>query len=667
MRLFPLSLLASAMLTTLAAQAAEQLKAVTVTATRNPSSSFHTPAMVDLIDADDAAHTLASSPAELLQGIAGLESGGSARRNSQTFSLRGYEEDGLLILVDGVRQKFEAGHGSGFYLDPQLIQRVEVVRGPHSALYGSGGLGGVIAFSTKDGRDLLAADQEHGGYFSIGGRSDRHEKGSNLALYGQQQQWDYLASLSLKSNESIRLGDGNHLAADDDIASGLFKLGWQVNPDRRLQLSHLAYHAKALEPRNGQSSTASDRSDKTIQSHTSQLSYADQASDNHWLDWQVRLYHNLIDLDESLQSTSSALNQSGDRIQRELQTWGLALDNQSRFEHGSLTQLWSYGLEWSSEEQDGQHSRRNVADGIPDAEARFYSAYLQNELNWDSGWGQWQLIPSLRYDDFHSDNSQGLNQDRNQVSPKLALSWQPQPWLLGFASYAEAFRAPTISETYQTGTHFEIPRMGANRFIPNPNLRPETNRTLEYGFGLDFASVFSAEDQLTFKISRFDTRSEDFIDSKVNMSFFPSCCGTTQAVNVANAKLWGNDAQLNYQNAWLTYRLSYSRINGRDSATGAYLGRLTPTTWVSDLAWKLGDEQQLGWRFKRAKAHLKVNSASEQRAAYDLHDLYYEIRPSQQLRLNASIDNLFDEDYSAAYAGSKGSGRSLNLKATYQW
>ncbi len=55
-----------------------------------------------------------------------------------------------------------------------------------------------------------------------------------------------------------------------------------------------------------------------------------------------------------------------------------------------------------------------------------------------------------------------------------------------FGSYAQAFRAPTMGEMYNDSKHFSIGRFYTNYWVPNPNLRPETNETQEYGFGLRF-------------------------------------------------------------------------------------------------------------------------------------------------------------------------------------
>lgn len=75
--------------------------------------------------------------------------------NGQDVTLRGYGKNGVLTLVDGIRQGTDTGHLNSTFLDPALVKRIEVVRGPSALLYGSGALGGVIAYETVDAADLL--------------------------------------------------------------------------------------------------------------------------------------------------------------------------------------------------------------------------------------------------------------------------------------------------------------------------------------------------------------------------------------------------------------------------------------------------------------------------------------------------------------------------------
>lgn len=133
-----------------------------------------------------------------------------------------------------------------------------------------------------------------------------------------------------------------------------------------------------------------------------------------------------------------------------------------------------------------------------------------------------------------------------------------------FGSYAQAFRAPTMGEMYNDSKHFAIPiRPGltlTNYWVPNPNLKPETNETQEYGFGLRFSDLLMAEDDLQFKVSYFDTKAKDYISTRVDMQAM-----TTTSVNIDQAKIWGWDASMSYKTALFNWDLAYNRTRGKKS------------------------------------------------------------------------------------------------------
>ena len=149
------SLLALAIVSTLPGAAFAAADEITVTATGNARSAFEAPMMVSVVDATAPEKQTASSAADLLRNVPGLTLDGTGRTNGQDVNLRGYDRRGVLVLVDGVRQGTDTGHLNSTFLDPALIKRIEVVRGPSALLYGSGALGGVISYDTVDAKDLL--------------------------------------------------------------------------------------------------------------------------------------------------------------------------------------------------------------------------------------------------------------------------------------------------------------------------------------------------------------------------------------------------------------------------------------------------------------------------------------------------------------------------------
>lgn len=123
-----------------------------------------------------------------------------------------------------------------------------------------------------------------------------------------------------------------------------------------------------------------------------------------------------------------------------------------------------------------------------------------------------------------------------------------------FGSYSQAFRASKMGEIYNEGKHFSTRHL-TNFWQPNPHLKPETNETQEYGFGLQFDNVLANNDAWQFKDSYFDTQAKDYIYVDVQHYY-------TKAKNIRQAKIWGWDVMMNYQTDWFSWYLAYIFVNG---------------------------------------------------------------------------------------------------------
>ncbi|VED32456.1 hemin TonB-dependent receptor [Escherichia coli] len=96
------------------------------------------------------------------------------------------------------------------------------------------------------------------------------------------------------------------------------------------------------------------------------------------------------------------------------------------------------------------------------------------------------LLGGTRYDSYRGSSDGYKDVDADKWSSRRGMTINPANWLMLFGSYAQAFRAPTMGEMYNDSKHFSIGRFYTNYWVPNPNLRPETNETQEYGFWAAF-------------------------------------------------------------------------------------------------------------------------------------------------------------------------------------
>ncbi|WP_457155519.1 TonB-dependent receptor plug domain-containing protein, partial [Mesorhizobium sp. P5_C1] len=146
---------------------------------RTGETAIESLASASHIDQEQLDRRMATTPNEMLLGVPGVAAQADARRVSTSINIRGLQDFGrVAVIVDGARQNFQrSDHGtqSTFYIDPELVNSVDVIRGPVANTYGSGAIGGVVFFDTKDAEDFLKPNETWAG--SVTGRYESNGKG----------------------------------------------------------------------------------------------------------------------------------------------------------------------------------------------------------------------------------------------------------------------------------------------------------------------------------------------------------------------------------------------------------------------------------------------------------------------------------------------------------
>lgn len=677
---------------------------VTIYGTSNPLPVFDYPGQVTVVDRD-ALETLApSSISDALRDVPGLDFAGGPRRTGELPTIRGLSGQNVLILLDGARQSFTSAHDGRFFVDPELIGSAEVVRGPASALYGSGAVGGVLAFESVDADDLLAEDEVWGARARIGYQSVNEESLASITAYTKQGAFDGVASFGIRQSGDIELASGADLPSDDDIQTALVKGSYAVTDALIVEGSWQRFSNTAIEPNNGQGTAGTgdgiiDRNvEKDITTDTFRLGVNYNPEANDWIDLGFTAYQTSSDVDEfdaTIPRTTV----------RDIETTGVSLRNASRFSFGPADTTLTVGGDWYKDEQIGtdDETTDGTRGGVPNGESEFMGVFAQIEAIVDTDAGQFVLIPGVRFDSFESSSSIAPDQDNSDdaVSPRLAASFAPQgaDWLRLFGSYAEGFRAPSINELYLDGIHFSIPHpvlfnpaagsfvLSPNNFIPNPDLVPEETQTVEFGAGVDFKKIFVESDRFQAKVSYFETEADELINLSVNVvpaatcfapPFFEPCnWGTSESANVDNAELEGWEGELHYDSDRFFARASISSIDGTNLADGSDLGSLTPDRTAVNFGLKIPEWNSLiGARVQHAgDFEQRVSDGAggftlqDERNGYMVVDLYATWRPDmvEGLRLDVGVDNIFDEDYERVFAGVSEPGTNFKIAASWQF
>ena len=650
------SLLALAIISALPGTAVAANDDMTVTATGNARSAFEAPMMVSVIDATDPENQTASSAADLLRHVPGLTLDGTGRTNGQDVNLRGYDRRGVLVLVDGVRQGTDTGHLNSTFLDPALIKRIEIVRGPSALLYGSGAMGGVIAYDTADAKDLLQAGQTSGyRVFGTAATGD-HSLGMGASAFGRTDTLDGLVAWSSRDRGDIRQGGGGTAPNDESINNMLAKGSWQMDQAQSLSGSLRYYNNAAQEPKNPQTIEADDSSnpmtDRSTIQRDVQLGYHLAPAGNDWLNADAHLYWS--------EARINAQNIDGSGEFRQQTTKGGKVENRTRlFADSFASHLLTYGGEYYRQEQEPS----GATTGFPDASIDFSSGWIQDEITLRDL--PITLLGGTRYDNYRGSSDGYDDVDADKWSSRAGITVSPADWLMLFGSYAQAFRAPTMGEMYNDAKHFSIGRFYTNYWVPNPNLRPETNETQEYGFGLRFDDLLLANDALEFKASYFDTHAKDYISTTVDFA-----AATTMSYNVPNAKIWGWDLMAKYSASLFNLDLAYNRTRGKDSDTGEYISSISPDTVSSKLDVPLAQSGfSVGWIGTFADRSTHVSSSYSHQPGYAVNDFYVSYQGQQALKgvtTTLVLGNAFDKEYWSPQ-GIPQDGRNGKIFVSYQW
>ncbi len=657
---------------------------ITIVATRSPIKAFEYPGMVSVISRDDIEIQQPSTPDDLLRYMPNVEFVGGPRRTGETPSIRGFSGADVIILVDGARQNFGSGHDGRFFIDPSLLRQVDVLRGPASAIYGSGGNGGVIEFRTVTALDFLDEGTDFGYAVSAGYQSANIERSGTLTTYGMLgDNTDFITSITKRDSGRIRLGDGSELRdTDDDVLAGIAKLTGRVNDSSTLDLSLTHFANTAEEPNNGQGVGQHGVVEKDVGSTTIRGGWSYDNPDNRYLNADLVVYYTAFQADE-LRLDANGTGPQGELLKRDVETIGLRFDNRAQLsgQRGDSGVTLLYGIEYYADEQDGE-AGSGQRDGVPDADASFLGVFAQADMRLNPEFipGEFIILPGVRYDDYEAESSIAAKVDRREWSPRLSVSYLPTEWLQTFASYGKAFRAPSFDELYLSGIHFQIPIPGAtitNRFVANPGLKPQTTRTFEFGAGLDFQNVFSDDrDRLQIKAAHFIVWGKDFIDLQVtqpepftdcNPFIFGTCDGTTTTVNVPNAKLQGSEVTAKYETRLTQVTLGFSSISGENEDTSAHLGVLAPDQYTVAISRSLPRlDAHIGWKAIAAASFDDTNDPAEARAGYVVNDVFIGWQPRsgvlEGFRLDLGVDNLFDIKYARTFTDALEPGRNFKLQ-----
>lgn len=659
MAIMPLACLAQAAPETL------QLETITILGTRTKKAPDKVPRSIDVIERDQIARQQSTDLGAVVDMLPNVSLAGSPRPFGETISIRGLSGDRILLLVDGIELNNSIGHIGGSFISPGLIESVEVERGPASVLWGSGALGGVVSVDTKDAADLLADGQAIGARLHTGYQSATDGWIIRGAVYGRLgDNIDALVQLGRASHENLELGNGETLGNSAyRRVSGLAKATWHIAPGHSLRFSHRRMQLESVSPLNPTSSantTSNELADREIEVGASRIEWQFLPPSSELVDLTVAFSHIRTE-------TNTRELQGPERSNGVVVQYGLDVANTSRLDLGGFGRhVLTYGFDVDRGSVETGETGGTSPSSV-DATQLVAGLFVQDEIHWNEAW---TTTFGLRYDYYQSESADvARDQEDSALSLQAGLLWQATDWLQLYASYAEAFRAPSLTEMYTTGLHF-----GANRFVPNPELKPEKAANKEVGLRAEWEGLFAPGDRLEFEVTAFHNDVENYIQQKVETVLLPGppnppfIGGTTTVDNVHDAELEGFEAVASYATDTWFMGVTYGQTRGYNETKDQPLAGIPADTWVvkaglTNLPWN----GRIVWRMTHAEAQHRVPPDGQPTDSYTVHDLITSWHPAENLRLNFAISNITDRAYRRHNSVIPEAGRNFKLGVTYKF
>ena len=673
---------------------------LTVVATRTENSADEVPATVSVITEEEIDRKLARTIQDLVRYEPGVSVGGTGSRfGLDGFTIRGIGGNRVLTTVDGISlpDEFEFGpflNSDRDYVDIDLVDRVEIVRGPVSALYGSDALGGVVSFVSKTPADLIKVAEDWGRSTKLGYLSASGTLQASAKIAKQLEGLSFLAGAT-QSNGSERETQGLEDVLGHDrteanpqswtTTSGLIKFqmldGSQQSLTGDLEVYSSAVDTKVLSAAGTTvMGTVTDKRDAEDTRDRTRLVLGYQNTQ------QSRLFSNLS---VQLFRQTSATEQLTFESQTSLSLGTLSRTRSSRFQQTShglslhaeragigarVSHRIAYGAEFVTTFSEGLNDGRTYSPvhgiihspfsvlptrGFPNTEVRETGVYVQDEIRFPDL--RMTVVPSVRWDSFsatpepdsvYRDGNPGQPEpvpfSDSEITTRLGLTYDASESCMLFAYFAQGFRAPSYADVNVGFTNFAL----GYKTIPSPNLKSETSTGTEFG-------ARYGNETMHLSLSGYINRYSKFISTLALAPRFLPTRGldpadgllTFQSINLGDVSISGLESRgtLNLNDRWAA-RFSFARAYGEVSGgkNPAPLSSVDPATLVLGLEANVaGWSGELIATIVAAKDESRIDPSDLRPATddYRVVDLLVSRVFGERMTVHFGVFNLLNETY----------------------
>lgn len=564
---------------------AQEVGELIVTASRQPERVSSVLADVTVILRDDIERSGATSLEDLLSRESGMAfaSNGGAGALSSLF-VRGSNSNHVLLLIDGVRVGSATGGTPTWSRVPLAqIDRIEVVRGPMSSLYGSDAIGGVVQVFTRQGRDEgQRLDAEVG----LGSRGTLR---SSAAWSGVDGRLNHALSLGYERTRGIDVTLPSSVAREPDrdqfaMGSMSARLGYQLSRDHEVGVSYL--FSRGENDYDGYSPDAANRT--TVSNLVS-----------HWRAQWLPSWRSEVRVGRS---TDDAEERSGDEPSSRARTTQTLYAWQNDI--STAVGVWMVGAERLEQEVAATSSYDETRRAIDSVFA---------------GW-QWRTGPHAAQVNVRRDD---ISQFGARQTGSLAYGYQLAPAWRASVGYGTAFKAPTFNDLY-----FPLMCFFGDCYGGNPELKPERARNRE-------AALHFHQGAHKASLVWFLNEVSDLIE-----------WGNTP-VNVSQARIEGWTWRYATRAGGLDWRMQFDHLSPVNRTTGGVLAKRAQRQALASMGraadgwdWRLevqGRSHRVEYPFGQPTARLGGYAVVNAQVSRRLDRAGW--------TAFAKLDNVFDRDY----------------------
>ena len=518
---------------------------VVVTASRTKQEVRESPSSVEVITREDIDKMGAENLAQALQLALGIDTQENAMVGNRS-SIRGMNTNQTLILIDGRRVRTEnTSETMNFYelkrINMDDVERIEIVRGAASSLYGSEALGGVINVIKKHPGKMQTA-------VTLDWTSRQSDEGIRFDS-GKLGKW----ALS---------GSFKHMGVREqgtDAGSNMYGKKNFFNLDGRMEMTKdkwLDVFFDYLTEDLYMKDSLTQGTDYDHKRFSTGIKYSGRDKRG---DYEMQVYYTYFDKHQRTRERANhSLNSFDD-----LKFNSLIFDGRRSIQVAK-DHLLTFGGEYRKEDYEstrikGTNTRtlEGVTNQLGNSSMDYTAFYLQDE--WLAS-PRWLIIPSLRWD-YNSEFG-------NELTGKLGTTYKITKDVRFKANIGTAYRAPTASELYFSWHHTPNARMDV-QINGNPNLKPEKALNFDLGFEMEKDKTFG-------KITYFHNKVDDLINIDTVMSrlpgFPPRVLATGTYRNIDSATMQGVELEVRQAlGGGFSVRGLYTYLDARDDKTGERL------------------------------------------------------------------------------------------------